>query len=207
MPASQGSATSDTHRPLGYMKPLARLIGSLVGHAELVGSMAVQQVRRRYVETVGGIAWSVIQPLIMIATLWFVFSVGFRVQVGDGTLSFTAFFISGAAGWFLISESLTGSVSSIVANAHLIKKVVFPVEALPVAPVITAAIGHVALLGIVCICLGFERGSLPWTVLQLPYFIVCAMVLSTALGLICAALQVFFRDVQKIVDSAVTIWF
>src|SRR5690348_14092301 len=84
-PVSQGSATSDTHRPLGFMKPLARLIGSLVGHAELVGSMAVQQVRRRYVETVGGIAWSVIQPLIMIATFWFVFSVGFRVQVGDGT--------------------------------------------------------------------------------------------------------------------------
>ena len=140
------------------MKPLFRLFASLSSHAGLVLSMAMQQVRRRYVETVGGIAWSLIQPLIMIATLWFVFSVGFKTRIGDGSVSFTAYFITGAAAWFLVSEALTGSVGAVVANAHLVKKVVFPVEALPVAPIITAAIGHAALLALVCVYLVIERG-------------------------------------------------
>src|SRR5262249_2779976 len=115
------------------MTALIRLLRSLTANVGLALAVAMQQVRRRYVDTVGGIAWSIVQPLIMIATLWFVFSVGFRMRIGDGSVSYTAYFITGAAAWFFISEALNGSVGAVVANAHLVKKVVFPVEALPVA--------------------------------------------------------------------------
>ncbi len=189
------------------MTALYRLLSSLASHAGLVFSMALQQVRRRYVGTVGGIAWSVLQPLALITTYWFVFSVGFKIRIGDGSVSFIVYFITGMAAWFLISEAIGVSVGTISGNVHLIKKVVFPIEALPVTPIITTTIVHFGLLLIVLAFVLIERGGLPWTALQLPYYTACAVVLCLGLSWLTAALQVFFRDVQKLVEVVVGVWF
>jgi ABC-type polysaccharide/polyol phosphate export permease len=186
---------------------LFRLVRSLSSHAGLVFSMALQQVRRRYIGTVGGLSWSVLQPLLLVATYWFVFSVGFKVKIGDGSVSFIVYFLTGMAPWFLLSESIAASVVSVSGNAHLIKKVIFPVEALPVSPVITSVIVHAGLLLIVLGVVLIERGSLPWTALQLPYYTACAVALCLGLAWLTASLQVFFRDVQKLVEVLVGIWF
>src|SRR5690349_14497595 len=140
---------------------LFRLIRSLVSHAGLVFSMALQQVRRRYVGTVGGMSWSLLQPLLLVATYWIVFSVGFKVQIGDGSVSYLLYFITGMAAWFLLSESISAGVVSVSGNAHLIKKVVFPVEALPLSPVISSTVVHAGLLLIVFAVVLIERGALP----------------------------------------------
>jgi ABC-type polysaccharide/polyol phosphate export permease len=186
---------------------LLRLVQALYDHAGLVFSMALQQVRRRYIGTVGGTSWSVLQPLLLVATYWFVFSVGFKVQIGDGSVSYIAYFLTGMAAWFLMSESIGASVVSVSGNAHLIKKVVFPVEALPVSPIITSVIVHAGLILIVLGVVLIERRTLPWAVLQLPYYTACAVALCLGLAWLTASLQVFFRDVQKLVEVIIGIWF
>jgi ABC-type polysaccharide/polyol phosphate export permease len=184
-----------------------RLLLSLVHHADLVIGMAAQQARRRYVDTVGGIAWSLLQPLILIATYWVVFDLGFKVQIRGGTVSFTAYYIAGVSAWMFLSEAIGTSVGAVGGSAYLVKKVVFPVEALPVTPVITAAIVHLGLLAVVVAFMFFERGRLPWTVLQLPYYTVSAIVFCLGLAWLTSALQVFFRDVQKLIEVGLGVWF
>lgn len=189
------------------MTAVFTLTRSILGHAPLILSMAVQQVRRRYVGTVGGIGWSVLQPLAIIATYWFVFSVGFKVQIGDGSVSFIVYFITGMAAWYLLSEAIGASVVSISGNAHLIKKVIFPSELLPVIQVVTTLIVHAGLLVVVLGIVLLQRGSLPWTALQLPYYTAAAVILCLGIGWAISALQVFFRDIQKMVEVTIGIWF
>jgi ABC-type polysaccharide/polyol phosphate export permease len=189
------------------MTAIFALTRSILGHAPLILSMAVQQVRRRYVGTVGGIAWSVLQPLALIATYWFVFSVGFKVKIADGSVSFIVYFVTGMAAWFFISEAIGASVASISGNAHLIKKVIFPSESLPVIQVITTLIVHFGLLIVVLFIVVIQRGALPWTALQLPYYTVAAVILCLGIAWVISALQVFFRDIQKLVEVTLGIWF
>jgi lipopolysaccharide transport system permease protein/teichoic acid transport system permease protein len=186
---------------------LFRLVHSLFNNAGLVFTMALQQVRRRYVGTLGGIGWALLQPLTLIVTYWVVFALGFRVKIGDGTVSFTAYFITGTAAWLLMSEAVSACVGSITGSAYLVKKVVFPVEALPVAPVISSAILHLFLLAVVLGFLLIDRGTLPWTALLVPYYTCCALILCLGIAFLTSALQVFFRDVQKLVDTALGVWF
>jgi ABC-type polysaccharide/polyol phosphate export permease len=189
------------------MMPLVRLAAALWRHGDLVLSLALQQVRRRYVGTLGGIGWALLQPLILIVTYWIVFALGFRVKIGDGTISFTAYFITGTAAWLLMSEAIGSCVGAVTGNAHLVKKVVFPLEALPVAPIVSSAILHLFLLVIVLGFLLIDRGALPWTVVFVPYYLICALALCLGIAFLTSALQVFFRDVQKLVDAALGIWF
>lgn len=184
-----------------------RLLRSVLGHARLVFGMALQQVRRRYVGTIGGVGWALLQPLLLIATYWIVFSVGLRVKVGDGAVGYTTYFVTGMAAWFLISEAISASVVSISGNSYLIKKMVFPIEALPVSSTITSTIVHCGLLIIVLMVVLFEQHRISWTVLQLPYYTACAVTLSLGIGWLTSALQVFFRDIQKLVEVIVAIWF
>jgi ABC-type polysaccharide/polyol phosphate export permease len=186
---------------------LFRLVHSLISHAGLVFSMALQQVRRRYVGTLGGIGWALLQPLMLIVTYWVVFALGFRVKIGDGTISFTAYFVTGTAAWLLMSEAVGACVGAVTGSAYLVKKVVFPVEALPVAPVISSAILHLFLLAVVLCFLLIDRGTLPWTTLFVPYYTCCALVLCLGIAFLTSALQVFFRDVQKMVETALAVWF
>lgn len=186
---------------------LVRLARSLAANRGIVLDLALQQLRRRYVGTLGGLGWTVLQPLVLIATYWVVFALGFRVTIGDGAVSFTAYFVTGTAAWLLISEAISAGVGSVTGHSHLVKKVVFPIEALPVAPVMMAAILHLVLLAIVLAYLLIERHMLPWTVLQLPYYTICALSLCAGLVLLTSALQVFFRDVQKLVETVLGVWF
>jgi ABC-type polysaccharide/polyol phosphate export permease len=189
------------------MTAIFTLSRSILAHAPLILSMAVQQVRRRYVGTVGGIGWSVLQPLAIIATYWFVFSVGFKVQIGDGSVSFIVYFITGMAAWYLLSEAIGASVVSISGNAHLIKKVIFPSESLPVIQVIATLVVHAGLLIVVLAIVLLQRGALPWTALLLPYYTAAAVIFCLGIAWTISALQVFFRDIQKLVEVTLGIWF
>jgi ABC-type polysaccharide/polyol phosphate export permease len=189
------------------MAALVRLLVSLFRHGGLVLGLAVLQVRRRYVGTVGGIGWSILQPLALVVTYWLVFSLGFKMRIGDGSVSFLVYFITGMAAWFLISEAIAASVSAVSGNAHLIKKVVFPAEVLPVTPILAAMIVHFGLLLIVLVFVLAERGRLPLAALQLPYYALCAAAFCLGLAWLTAAIQVFFRDVQRLVEVVLGVWF
>ncbi len=188
------------------MMPSARVAAALWRHGDMVLGLAIQQVRRRYVGTIGGIGWALLQPLILIITYWVVFALGFRVRIGDGAISFTAYFITGTAAWLLMSEAIGTSVGAVTGYTYLVKKVVFPVEALPVAPIISSAIVHLFLLTIVIGFLLIDRG-LPSTALLVPYYSFCALALCLGIAFLTSALQVFFRDVQKLVETALGVWF
>jgi lipopolysaccharide transport system permease protein/teichoic acid transport system permease protein len=155
---------------------------------------------------VGGVAWAVLQPLSTVLIYWLVFDLGFKVQ-GPDRVPFLAYFLCGLVPWLAFSEVLVTSTTAISNNKHLVKKVVFPTEVLPVVNVAAAATTHVVLLVatiLVAACYGRAFG-LP--LLTLVFYASALAAFSLGLAWALAALQVFFRDLAQIVTVVLSLWF
>jgi len=94
---------------------------------QMIWVMAVRDMQARYVGSVGGFLWVVAQPLAMVAVYYFVFAVGFRAQGPTGT-SYVVWFVGGLVPWMFFAETLGPITNSVVGNAHLVKKTLFPSE-------------------------------------------------------------------------------
>ena len=143
----------------------------------MIRAMAVRELQQRYVGTLGGVFWAILQPLAVVLTFWFLFSVGFKVRATGGA-PYILFFVCGLAPWFMFSDAVNTSVGVVSGNVHLVKKVVFPTEVLPVVQLVTAVVAHLAMLAVVMLLFAFHRYPLSWHVLQVPYYLFAGLSLS-----------------------------
>ena len=168
--------------------------------------LAKSDFKQRYVENYFGIMWAFFHPLCLILILWFVFQVGFKSAAIDDS-PFILWLVAGIVPWFFIAECLTGSSTSIISNAFLVKKVVFKTALLPIIKLTSALIVHV-LFVLLLLSLFFLYGYNPeiyW--IQLVYYIFCTIVLMMGISWLTSAVVVFFRDLGQIVTIIVQFGF
>ncbi len=186
---------------------LLRAVGS--AHA-VVRALVARDLRSRYVGSALGAFWSIAHPLLQLATFTFVFATVMKVRVADagGTdVPFVLYLACGLFPWLAIQESITRSATCLVDNPTLVKRVVFPVEVLPVqlacSAMVHQLIGTVMLLALMAV-FGFPpRLSL----LALPLLLAAQLVLSVGLGWAVAALHVYFRDTAQALGVLLPVWF
>jgi lipopolysaccharide transport system permease protein/teichoic acid transport system permease protein len=168
--------------------------------------MAKQEVAKKYVGSMMGFLWTFIHPLVLVLVLWVVFGFGFRVKPVED-VPFVVWLSAGMCSWFVFSEILSESANSVVANANLIKKTLFPSQILPIVKIASAFIAHsvfiLVLLGLILL------NRLPPHIinLQFIYYLFCLSILSLGLGWAVSALNVFIRDVGQIVSVILQIGF
>lgn len=165
---------------------------------QLVLNLALREIRAQYVGSALGIVWQVLTPLVMILVFWVVFSVGFRVQPASG-VPFAVWLTAGMAVWFAFSEIVGGSVHAITSQPHLVKKVVFPVQALPLVKAIATLSNHLFFLGILIVLMLVLDVKFSLYIFQAIYYFICMVVLAIGIGWIVAALNVFARDTARLV--------
>jgi len=172
----------------------------------MIWTMAVRQIQSRYAGSVGGFLWAIVCPLMTVLIYWFVFSVGLRVRpVGD--LPFVVVLFCGLTAWTLFSETVLMSLTSVMANKHLVSKTVFPTEVLPLVCLVAGLVTHVIMV-VILIALVLANGiSLSAYALQWPYYVVGLSVLLLGLGWLLAALNVFYRDTGHAVGIILNLWF
>ncbi|MGH9337552.1 MAG: ABC transporter permease, partial [Vicinamibacteria bacterium] len=112
---------------------------SIFEHRRLIAAFVRQDIRSRYVASVMGLSWTIVQPLALLALYTFVFSSILRLRYGENgtTANFSAYLFCGLLPWFAFSESLSRSASVVIANTNLIKRVIFPSDILPVYVVVS----------------------------------------------------------------------
>ena len=164
----------------------------------VVVNLARREIRQQYVGSALGIVWQFVTPLVLILVFWVVFSVGFRVQPASG-VPFAVWLTAGMAVWFAFAEIVSGSVHSITGHPHLVKKVVFPVQALPLVKVLSALSNHAFFLLVLLVLMLVLGVGTSGYVLQLAYYFVCMVVLALGIGWLVAALNVFARDTARLV--------
>src|ERR1022692_4395778 len=151
-----------------------------------------------------GLFWSVLSPLLLFAVYAFVFVVIFNGRFGvvptETRVDYAIGLFLGLALLQLFQEALTVSPLSVVQNPNYVKKVVFPVEILPVAAFGAALFRCLVSLGLVMVACVFWGPGLSSTAWWLPFIVVMLSLLSLGIGWILAALGVFVRDLVPLMQ-------
>lgn len=165
-------------------------------YRDLLLALAVRDIKLRYRQTILGVLWVVLQPLLGAGIFAFVF--GRVANLNSGGESYVLFAYAGLLAWNLFNGVVLKASGSLVANASLVSKVFFPRLLLPFSGVISTLLDFGIALAVGEI-LALTSGVTPGVSLLLaPFWLLFLLMLAAGLGLLCAALAVAYRDVIHI---------
>lgn len=182
---------------------MIRRLRDLYDYRELTRNLVIRNLKVRYKNSVLGILWSLLNPLLMTV----VFTVLFTVMITSDIQKFPVFFMCGFLPWAFFSSSLTASTSSIVNNAALIKKVYFPREILPVVEILSNLVNFLLALVVLFAMLLVFRVPLRPAVALLPLIILTQVIFTVGMGFLLSTANVFYRDTQHILEVVLQAWF
>jgi len=176
----------------------------LWNYRELLYFLVWRDVKVRYKQTVIGIAWVVLQPLLTMGVFTLFF--GRLAKLPSNGLPYPVFYFAALVPWTYFSTALQSCTGVVVDNQHVITKVYFPRLVLPLSAVVSGlvdfAIGFVVLLVVT-----FIYGIKPTlTVLWLPVLLLLAVLTAFGVGLWMSALNALYRDVRYVVPFLVQFW-
>tara|TARA_Y100000588_G_scaffold367546_1_gene434371 strand:- start:467 stop:1312 length:846 start_codon:yes stop_codon:yes gene_type:complete len=186
------------------------IAGSLVEHRFVIGQLTKRAILGRYRGTVLGLLWSLVTPLLLLAVYTFVFGTILQVRwvsQSGGNAEFAAILFSGMLVHGILAECLTQASTLIVSNPQYVKKVVFPLEALPWVTVISAFFQGVISTGILLAYLFFVEGSIPWTAALFPIPLFILAFVCIAVGWLISATAVYLKDIAQMMGLLSTVLF
>ena len=183
-------------------------ISSLLRHRQLLWRLSERDVIGRYRGSVLGWGWSLLTPLLMLAVYTFVFSTVFKARWGDleeaGSMGFAINLFAGLITFNLFAECATQAPTLIISNANYVTKLIFPLEVLGAASVITALF-HACTSTVVLVV--FELiavQSVPFTIIFLPLVWLPYLLGCLSLSWLLSSLGVFLRDLGQLIGVAVS---
>jgi len=172
----------------------------------IIKKLVARDFQKKYLGSYLGLLWAFLHPLAFILAIWFVVSIGLRGGERDG-VAFLPWFVAAMIPWFFLRDAWNNAAGSLVEYAFLIKKMYFRVGIIPMIKISTVLIIHAFLMILLIIILmlyGFFPG-IYW--LQIPYYLLCSLILVVGLGWLTSALMVFIRDVKQTVTVITTLLF
>jgi lipopolysaccharide transport system permease protein len=182
---------------------------SIWRNRSLIRSMSRRDVTARYRGSFGDILWTILNPLLLMATYFFVFGVVLQSRFGSdqSRTGFAFYFLAGMLPWLAFSEAIGRAPSGILENRVLVKKVVFPVEILPVTHVISGLVTQFFAASIFIVALLVFRGSVPATIAWLPALLIPQLLFTLGLAWFLSATGVYLRDLGQMIGFLLTLWF
>jgi len=195
--------------PLAYFNPLL-MLGNLWRRRELTSQFIVREIQGRYKGSHLGIFWSMANPLLMLSVFTFVFHYIFKAtwtSPGEPVAVYAMNLYSGMIIFNIFSESAAKAPMLITGNPNFVKKVVFPLEILPVS-LIGSALFHAILSLLILLVVSCACGLTPhWTLLYLPVVLLPMLLLTAGVCWLLAALGVFLRDTGQVIGIVVQLLF
>lgn len=196
----------------GYQASLTRLPSDLIRARELLRDLVWKEIRVRYRYAAMGFFWAILEPLIMMLVLTFVFSMVFRDRIAslgiEGGRGYAAFVLCGLIPWQFFATAMTTATRSLVENRELVKKVYFPREVVPLSAIgvalVNVLVGSVLLLAMYWGLTGNAPGA---GVLWWPIIFSIQLGLVCGLGLLTSCAHAHYRDVGYIMEAVVLFGF
>jgi homopolymeric O-antigen transport system permease protein len=214
-PASEGQLKSSTAaRPDLPKEPVVIIEPNQVWNAinlrdlwsfrELLYFLTWRDVKVKYKQTVLGVAWAIIQPLVtmLIFTLFF----GRLAGVPSDNIPYPLFAYAGLLAWTFFANAITASGNSLVGSAHLITKVYFPRMIIPSASVAAGLLDFAIAFVILIVLMIYYRVMPTWNLLLFPAMVLLTTLLALGMGMWLSALNVKYRDVRFALPFIVQLW-
>ena len=179
-------------------------IQELFRFRNLLQKLVARDLRVRYKNSVLGILWSWLNPLLMMLIFTFVFGYMWRNRTIDNP---HILFLSALLPWNFFTGSVMGGIPSIVGNSHLVKKVYFPREALPIAVVLSNLVNFLISLPVLLLLIVVSGVPLTGWLLFLPIPILIQVTFALGIVLFLSTLEVFYRDTHMMMNVGMQAWF
>ena len=193
-----------------YLNPVA-MSRNLWAHRHLLRQLVVREVAGRYRGSLLGSLWAVITPLCMLAVYAFVFSVIFQLRLAtratESRFEFALSIFSGLIVFNVFSECVNRAPSLIVSNASYVKRVVYPLEVLPLSVLASSLFFAGISIAVLLAAVGFFMRTLSIWLLCLPLVLLPLALLTAGLAWFLASLGVFLRDIGHIIAVALQMMF
>ena len=177
-------------------------------HAGIIRQFASRDVHSRYRQSWLGAGWAVITPLLMLAVYTFVFRHIFGVRWGGSAgsdLGFAVRLYAGLAVFNFFAECVSRAPRLVLDQPHLVKKVRFPLEVLPWATALAAAVHLAIALGLLLILGVWDSGRVPATAIAVPLVWLPLLPLVVGLGWWLSALGTYVRDIGQLIALALSL--
>jgi lipopolysaccharide transport system permease protein len=192
------------HAPKFSISYLLNELHKLASYRDLLYTLSAHRIKVRYKQSILGISWAILQPLAMVTIVTVIFS--FVARMPSEGLPYVLFVYVALLPWNYLSTALTTSTNGIVSHAHLITKVYFPREILPLTYVVAALFDFLVASTVLIVLLIYYRVPLtPNLIYCLPIMAILTLFIVAA-ALVLAAVQVRFRDVGVAVPIAMQVW-
>jgi lipopolysaccharide transport system permease protein len=188
---------------------LVALAKSLWRNRQLIMQMTKREVVGRYKGSAMGLAWSFFNPVFMLVVYTFVFSVVFKARWGvggeDSKTLFAVVLFVGMIVHGLFAEVVNRAPSLILSNVNYVKKVVFPLEILPVISMAAALFHSMVSLCVLLIAFVVFNGYLQWTAIFIPLILLPFVIFTLGLAWMLASIGVFLRDVGQVIGMVTSV--
>ncbi len=182
---------------------------SLWRNRGLIRTMVRRDITGRYRGSFAGVFWTLLNPLLLMATYYFVFGVVLRARLGNdpSRTVFVLYFLCGMLPWLAFSEAAGRAPFVILEHRNFVKKLVFPLETLPVNLALAALVTELFALAVFLVLLIATRGGVPLTVLWLPVLAAPQVLFTLGVVWFLAALGAYLRDLGQVNGFLLTLWF
>jgi len=189
--------------------PGTLFLQNLVERRSLLFQLVRRDFEQRFIGSAIGWIWAIIHPLVLLLSWTFVFQVclGQEVPPGEETTNYPLFLFAGMLPWLLFSETVQRSASSLLDQANLITKTVFPSEIIPVAVFLSTLISHLLGIALMMAAAGIVLNRVSAFAFLLPVYIVAIGLFAVGIGWIVASLHVFLRDTAQVLSVVLMFWF
>ena len=179
------------------------MVAEQVEYKELLYQITLRDLKLRYKQTVMGFGWAIFMPLLNTALFSVIFT---RVAPIETPVAYPVWVYCGLAMWNFFSAGVRFATNSLSGNMNLVTKVYFPREILPVSAVMVSAVDFLVSTSVL-VALMIWYHVVPGTALLLvPFLILLQLIFATAVSLVLAMANVFFRDVKYLVEALMTLW-
>lgn len=171
---------------------------------ELLSELTKREIKQRYKQSLLGYAWVILNPLTQMLVMAFVFSKVLRIP--DLGVPYPVFLYAGMLPWTLFVSSLVSSSNILVGNSGLITKIYFPREVFVLSTIFAKIVDFFLSATVLVIFMIFFQIPVTWHVLWfIPIFLI-QCILMYGMSLFLAALNLFYRDIQYLLNLALTVW-
>jgi lipopolysaccharide transport system permease protein len=176
----------------------------LWAYRELLHVLTIRDVKVRYKQTVLGLAWAIIQPVMMMV-VFSVFFGGLARMPSDG-YPYPIFVYAALLPWTFFANSIAASANSMIGSANLVNKVYFPRLIIPLSSVGSGLVDFAIATAVLLLLMIYYGVSWSLHLLMVPILVSCVVLVALGVGTCLAALNVAYRDFRYVVPFLVQFW-
>jgi ABC-type polysaccharide/polyol phosphate export permease len=194
---------------VSHRVPGKLFLRNLIEKRGLLYQLVRRDFEQRFVGSVIGWIWGLIHPLVLLVSWWFVFQVCMKQTLPptEVTQNYPLFLFAGMLPWLLFSETVQRSASSVLEQASLITKTVFPAEMIPISVFLSTLVSHLMGLVLMIGAAAVILNHISVFVILLPVYMLVIGLFAVGLGWIVASVHVFLRDTAQLMSVILTFWF